>query len=95
MSLFLEVNILAYRFNNKVNRFVTRPRDPWAVDAQTQCDQRNPICTFLFLQIFPQLLRRIKMKDIPGILMAPNWPRRTWHMVIIQLLADSPYIILD
>lgn len=85
----LTVDLLASRFNNKLDRFVSRYRDPLAeavaalVLLQDQC---TPISAFSQLKLLPRLLCRIELECIPVILTDPDWPRQMWYLV--RLLAD-------
>lgn len=53
----------------------------------------NHIC--LPLQLLPHLFGRIEMEVILLILIAQNWPRRTWYLDILRHLADSLCALLD
>lgn len=42
------------------------------------CDQFTLIYAFPSLKLLPHLLCRIEIKDFLMVLVAPDWPRRTW-----------------
>lgn len=61
----------------------------------TLWDQFNLIHIFLPLQLLPHLIGRIEIEVILVILIALNWPRRTWYLDILRLRANSLYALLD
>lgn len=89
-----DVDVFASRLNHKLPVYVSRARDPeaLAVDALVL-----PWTGFDFLYLFPPLpllprvLKRVKAEGTPAVLIAPDWPRRTWYADLVHLLADAPW----
>lgn len=71
------MDLLVSKCNNKLDRFFTSSRDPWAFGVNalvTQWDQFTLIYAFLLLQILSRLLNRVEMEGILLILVTLNWP---------------------
>lgn len=71
----LDVNLLAFWFNNKLDRFIIRTWDPQAFPVGslvTLWDQFLLICGFALLKTLPQLLLRIESEGIPVIFVASS-----------------------
>ena len=89
-----EVDLLASRLNRKVPRFVARSKDPWA-DASDALvapwGHYHLIYAFPPLRLLPRLLHRVEAEGIPTILIATDWPRRSWYTDLVRLVADAPW----
>lgn len=89
-----DVDLMASKFNHKVPLYLARARDPKAYGADALV---LPWREFSLLYVFPpfpllpRVLRRIAAEGVPAILIAPDWPRRSWYADLMLLLADAPW----
>ena len=93
-----DVDLMASRLNCKVPVYLARARDPKAcgVDALVAPWQHfRLLYVFPPIPLLPKLLRRIALEGIPAILIAPDWPRRSWFADVVRMLADAPWPLPD
>lgn len=76
------MNILVSRFNDKLNKFVVKTRDPsaFAVDVLMV----SWICFKLVyasppMKILHRMLLKIEQERVPVTILISNWPKRTWY----------------
>ncbi|CAJ0934902.1 unnamed protein product [Ranitomeya imitator] len=85
---------MASHFNAKVSNFMARKHDLRLLGADALVQDWTQ---FQLLYIFPPLplisrvVRKIKQEGVPTILIALDWPRRSWYADIVQLTADAPW----
>ena len=91
-----DVDVMASRFNKKLDRFMSRTRDPMACGADALVcpwHQFKLLYAFPPLQLLPRLLRRIRVEHKPVILVAPAWPRRAWYSLILKMAVGDPWTL--
>ncbi|CAJ0968531.1 unnamed protein product [Ranitomeya imitator] len=77
-----DVDLMASKMNAKVPSFVSRYRDPQAIAVDALVLSWNQFhLSYLFppLALLPRVIKKIKSERVPAILIAPDWPRRTWY----------------
>lgn len=82
------------RFNNKLNRFVTRAS---GICSGCPGDSLDFIQAYAFQpkKILPQMLCKIEVDRVLMILVTQNWPRETWYTDILrQAMASSKFQVL-
>lgn len=75
-------DLLASRFNAKLEGILSRTSDPLAFVMDSWMDAQ--ICALPLLQLIPYMLPRIWVDRILKILIALVWSRRTWYSDIVN-----------
>ena len=89
-----QVDLFASRQNAKLPTFCSLHREEelalsW--DALSMTWSRGELYAFPPLGMIPIVLDKIKRDQAPRvILIAPNWPRRSWYPLLLNLLQEPP-----
>lgn len=86
--------LFASRQNRKVPKFVAWSRDPVADAVDTLValwSQFRLLYAFPLLKLLSRLLRRVELEGV--ILVAPDWPRRSWYADVVRLKVAGPWIL--
>ena len=89
-----DVDLMASKFNHKVPAYLSRARDPGACGADALVlPWRGFARPYIFppIPLLPKVLRKIAAEGVSVILVAPDWPRRSWYADLMLLLADAPW----
>ncbi|KAM4037388.1 ELMO domain-containing protein 3 isoform 1-T2 [Anomaloglossus baeobatrachus] len=93
-----DVDLMASRHNNKVPAFMARSQDhrALAADALVQ-DWSQFRLPYVFppLVMLPRVLRKIRSDCRRAILVAPDWPRRSWYPDLWHLTVGQPWALPD
>ena len=93
-AVLWDVDLFASRLNRKVERFVARTRDPLA-DASDALvapwHQYRLMYAFPPIQLLSRFLRRLVSEPHMVILVAPDWPRRSWYADVVHLAVAPPW----
>lgn len=90
-----DLDILAFRFNNKLSRFIARSRDPLAPtvgDLVIPFTQFKLVYVFLPMKKLPWMLHMLEEGRVLLILMTKNWSRYSNRNTnIFRLLKHKPW----
>ncbi|XP_068136523.1 tyrosine-protein kinase RYK isoform X1 [Hyperolius riggenbachi] len=89
------IDLFANRSNRKCKQFYSLNvmDKPMAIDALAQNWDQSILYAFPPLNLIPIVLQKLLRSQCQMILIAPNWPRRSWYPLLLSMLATQPWEI--
>ena len=88
----LQVDLFASALNARLPMYCARTQDQaaWRVDAFSIRWTGLRAYAFPPISLIPRILRKIREDEAWVVLIAPWWPKRTWFLDLVDLLAGYP-----
>ena len=90
----LSIDMFASRLNRQLSTYCAWKADPGSsyTDAFS-LDWNNHFYAFPPFSLLPRCLQKIQQDKVKGVMITPLWPTQAWFPLLLQLLADRPWVI--
>ena len=91
----INIDMFASRLNHQLSIYYAWRADPGScyTDAFSLDWNNHNFYAFPPFSLLPRCLQKIQQDNARGVLIAPLWPTQTWFPLLLQLLADQPWVI--